>query len=302
MSTNILRKKPMLSSKQQFAFTKIRRGKKVPTCQGWNLRENAIYSNEAGNHFTDFNVGLLHVYCSPNTCALDVDKTTQAEAVLSREAGLDLQALLTDSKIARISSGRPDSDKVIFRLPDQQQCLVTKVIKNCNDETVFELRCADTKGNSVCDVIPPSIHPSGTQYNWVNRVGLNELTEIPPDLLNFWLCLIDKEETFKAQRNFKVSYRDEETPRRIALLEQMLEFISADCSRDKWKRIVFSIMSSGYSVAEQIAYDWSITSDRYTDDDFWHLIRDYDAEAVGVDGAISLGTIYFHAKQGGWHG
>ena len=61
-------------------------------------------------------------------------------------------------------------------------------------------------------------------------------------------------------------------------------------------------MSSGYTVAEQIAYDWSITSDRYTDDDFWHLIRDYDAEAVGVDGAISLGTIYFHARQGGWHG
>ena len=43
--------------------------------------------------------------------------------------------------------------------------------------------------------------------------------------------------------------------------------------------------------------EWSITSDKYTEEDFRNLIKYYNSEAVGVNGAISLGTIYFHARE-----
>jgi hypothetical protein len=65
---------------------------------------------------------------------------------------------------------------------------------------------------------------------------------------------------------------------------------------------VFSILSSGYSAAEAIAYDWSITSDRYTEEDFNNLVRDYINGVTGTDGAITLGTVYHYAREGGWNG
>ena len=285
------------------ALTSMPLGKKAPRAKGWNKRENAITSLEDIQQLTSCNVGLLHAFCIPATCSLDVDDLEKAKQALSQEAGIDIKELLSNPKLARISSGRPNSEKIIFTLPVEHQSLITKVIRDNDERVIFELRCADSAGNSVCDVIPPSIHPSGSAYVWTNGVGLEAITKIPSQLLEYWLYLIEKDKFANASLVPKHSfYKREETPRRIALLENMLNFISADCSRDKWKRIVFSIMSSGYSVAEQIAHDWSITSDRYTDDDFSNLIRDYNAEATGIDGAISLGTIYFYAKQGGWHG
>jgi len=46
---------------------------------------------------------------------------------------------------------------------------------------------------------------------------------------------------------------------------------------------------------EDIAYQWSVTSDRYTDTDFNNLIGDYKDGIQGKDGSISIGTIYHHA-------
>ena len=286
-----------------FAFTPVLKGKKSPTSPRWNERVNAFTRPEEIQQLTSCNVGLLHAFCTPATCSLDVDDLEKAKQALSQEAGIDIVELLSDPKLARISSGRPNRAKIIFTLPEGHQGLTTKVIRDDDESVIFELRCADSAGNSVCDVIPPSIHPSGSAYVWTNGVGLESLTEMPTKLTEYWLFLLEKDRLPRISSKAKHSlYRGEETPRRIALLEKMLEFVSADCSRDKWKRIVFSIMSSGYTVAEQIAHDWSITSDRYTDDDFWNLIRDYDSEAVGVDGAISLGTIYFYAREQGWNG
>jgi len=71
--------------------------------------------------------------------------------------------------------------------------------------------------------------------------------------------------------------------------------ISADCHREDWKGIILAMMGTGFLRAEDVAYRWSVTSDRYTDTDFNNLIGDYKDGIQGKDGSISIGTIYHHA-------
>ena len=89
----------------------------------------------------------------------------------------------------------------------------------------------------------------------------------------------------------------DDTPNNRALVARYLSKISPDCDRDKWVPIVWSVLSTGISGAEELARDWSIRSDRYTERDFNNLIRDYDPDVVGVGGQISISTLYFHAEK-----
>ena len=303
MSVNSKKQQPALPYDSGFAFTSIALGQKRPKNKAWNSRKHAITHKRDAVQLLAENVGLLHAYCSPNTCALDIDNSREAQRTLFIEAGIDYRDLKADSKLARLSSGRPNSEKIIFILPEAHQGLLTQVVRDHKEKVIFELRCADSRGRSVCDVIPPSLHPIGTRYSWVNGVGLQGATEIPGPLLEYWLDLIKRKVFIEAKPTTKdPNLCFDETPRQVALLDHLLSFISADCSRDKWMRIVFSILSTHYSAAEEIAYKWSITSERFTHDDFNNLIKSYSSDRAGADGAISLGTIYFYAKQGGWHG
>jgi hypothetical protein len=88
----------------------------------------------------------------------------------------------------------------------------------------------------------------------------------------------------------------DDTPNNNAWLENFLSRkVSADCPREDWKRIVLAIMSTGFARAESIAYDWSTTSDRFTDTDFSALVNDYRDGVEGKDGCVSIGTIYHYA-------
>jgi hypothetical protein len=288
----------------RFAYTAIPACKKGPTKKSWNELENAIRSLADSWQLSGANVGLLHAYSFPNTCALDMDQFRASSYYLENVVGIDFQSLQIRSKLAIVESGRSDSLKILFTLPELHQGLPTKVVKDNYGKILFELRCADANGKSVCDVIPPSIHPIGTPYIWSSGLGLEDITTIPEALLSYWLQLIQKDAPthFGSGQSPLLANSPLETPRKVALLCEMLRFISADCCRDEWKRIVFAILSSGYQRAPEIAYEWSITSDRYTEKDFQNLVRDYRNDKAGVKGVISLGTIYHHARKGGWHG
>jgi hypothetical protein len=60
---------------------------------------------------------------------------------------------------------------------------------------------------------------------------------------------------------------------------------------------VWSVLSTGITGAEELARNWSIRSDSYTETDFNNLIRDYNPDGIGRSGQISIGTLYFHAKK-----
>jgi hypothetical protein len=88
----------------------------------------------------------------------------------------------------------------------------------------------------------------------------------------------------------------DDTPNNLAKITKTLFKISPDCDRDDWLPIVWSVLSTGLTGAEDLARDWSIQSDRYTETDFNNLIRDYDSSVAGRGGQISIGTLYYYAK------
>ena len=89
-----------------------------------------------------------------------------------------------------------------------------------------------------------------------------------------------------------------ETPREIARLESMLEFISADCSYEQYRNVVWALLSNDWDCAEQLALDWSMTEpDRFEETTFNELIRSHDDSITPT-----LGSIYHLARKGGWDG
>ena len=87
-----------------------------------------------------------------------------------------------------------------------------------------------------------------------------------------------------------------ESPKAITRINEMLSFVSADCDYFTWRDIVWSVLSTGWISAQQIARDWSMTAPgRYKQESFDKLVRDFDP----LEG-ITLGTLYYHAKTAGW--
>lgn len=87
-----------------------------------------------------------------------------------------------------------------------------------------------------------------------------------------------------------------EHPIEIARVKEMLGHVSADCSYEQWRNMVWSVLSIGWECAEQIALDWSKTApDRFDESAFWTVANSYDPA-----GGITLGTLIHHARLGGY--
>lgn len=163
-----------------------------PTAIGWQKRENAITNPD----YRFMGAGLLHAWSG--TCALDVDKFDVAEKWLA-ERGVDLRALLAASDSVQISSGREGRYKLLYLLDEPLPSKKLAPYK-AFDEIAgkekqyhgFELRSANANGESVQDVLPPSIHPgTGRPYQWVYGDDLTgdwrRLPKIPSVLHQLWL-------------------------------------------------------------------------------------------------------------------
>ena len=166
-----------------FALCPIPLGSKGPKIKGWNLPGNAI-TNENEAQKLNGNVGLLHAYSG--TMALDIDDFAQAEEWLEFR-GLNLRGFFATDDYVEIVSGREGSAKLLYRLPDGVDPMPTQQIRNAAGEVILEFRCADTVGNSVQDVLPPSIHPSTEQpYRWRGPGDFSSLPTVPETLLAVW--------------------------------------------------------------------------------------------------------------------
>lgn len=104
---------------------------------------------------------------------------------------------------------------------------------------------------------------------------------------------------FKAK---KPSYQQPatESPRKKAQLIAMLKHITADCTYEIYRNVVWAILSTGWDCAEQLALDWSLSAaHRFGQRAFDNLISSYDSRRIN---APTLGTIYHMARLGGWDG
>lgn len=295
--------------RHRLAVCAIPHGRKGPTVKGWNLIENAITSPSSAATLTG-NVGLLHAWSG--TMALDVDDWGAAsEWLLAR--GVNLGQLFAASDRVEIVSGRAGHGKLLFRLPTSLAAPVqTLQIKGVDGKMVLEFRCADTGGNSVQDVLPPSIHPdTGQPYQWSGSGDWRKPSVVPSALLLVWQDELTTRakssaptvplppppgfapQSFTPEPGFAPL---EEGLFGLTVVDSALDHVSPDIAYDEWRNIVWAIMSTGWKCAPQIAHGWSKLAPHR-----------YDAAAVdalirGVDPTkgIKIATLFHHAKQNGW--
>jgi len=261
-------------------------GSKIPAIKNWNKPEASICDK---SQLAGGNVGLALAFCNPVLCSLDIDHLPSAKPILD-EIGIDPQTL----DATRIKSGRENSLKLLFKL---EKPLKTVVIK-ADDKVAFELRCANSTGNTVCEVIPPSIHPSGSNYVWDGLRDLDDVTEIPEAVLHYWNTQLEAENERKhaTVREFSREFVCD-SPREEALLRKLLSYIDPNCDRTTWLEVIFSILSTGLTNAAWIAKDWSEQApDKFNRQDFDSAINSFRV------GHYSTGTLYYYARQGGYRG
>ncbi len=284
------------------ALVGIPYGQKAPAHSGWNLRQNCITDSSGAARLEGMNIGLAHAYCAPvPSCAIDIDNYKTAKPWLAMH-GIELDALLKATGAVLISSGRKFRIKLLYRLPAGSPPLESKKIIGPDGQTALELRCATKDGKTVQDVLPPSRHPDGLDYVWVGDGNPLLMPEIPRALLDVWHQLITNTSrvALRSTNGPMAQHPQPETPRQIAKLQAALSHIRADCSYEVWRNIVWAILSTNWSCAEEIAEEWSRTApDRYSEEAFWTLVNSYMPE---LDNPITAGTIYYRARLGGWHG
>lgn len=86
------------------------------------------------------------------------------------------------------------------------------------------------------------------------------------------------------------------SPESLARVKAQLSFIPADCNYERWRDIVWAILSTGWPQAEGIAREWSMTAPhRYDERVFDQLLRSFNPHR-----GITLGTLVHYAREAGW--
>jgi len=285
-----------------WALVPIPPRQKGPVRKGWNMHSQCVTNLDQVHLLDGMNIGLAHAYCTPSpTCAIDIDNYKTAKPWLATHC-IDLNGLLEAPSAVVIWSGKKYSLKLVYRLPAGVAQMVSTRINGPDGRVALEFRCATSDGKTVQDVLPPSIHPSGSAYQWMGHGNPLALPEIPEALLNVWRTMVANGSRV-ANRKFALDLSESmrlESPRQIAIIKDALSHITADCSYEVWRNIVWAILSTKWTCAEAIAQAWSQTAPaRYAEDAFWTLVNSYMPQR---DNKITVGTVYHHARLGGWRG
>lgn len=240
---------------------------KRPLTFGWNEEANAITDPERASKLNG-NIGIAHAYCSPlPTMALDIDDLPEARIWLA-DRGVDLDTLLDADDAVQIASGKKDSRKLLFRLPEGISPLPTKQITDPETgEMILEFRCATANGLTVQDVLPPSLHPeTGKPYQWAGKGNWRAIPTIPAALLNVWQSLLKPTAT-KPRGSWPNAGDSSEItlpPETIQHLRSALLSMRAD-DRDLWIKCGMALKPLG-EVGRGLWLQWSLTSEKSQDD------------------------------------
>jgi putative DNA primase/helicase len=280
------------------ALVPIPLGHKGPISKGWNEKSNVVTHVANESLLTGLNIGIAHAYCTPNpACAIDLDDYKASKKWLA-DKGVNLDALLYSPDAVVIHSGKVNSLKLIYRLPSGMPPMPSKSIKNPDKTMMIEFRCASAQGLTVQDVLPPSMHPSGTQYKFIGSGSILALPMIPVALIKVWNELINANKSAKKTQIARTL--KPETPREVARVKEMLSHISADCAYDIYRDAVWAILSTEWVCAVDIAKEWCETApELFNETSFWSVVNSYSSD---VPKPITLGTLHHFARAGGWNG
>ena len=236
-------------------------GTKGPRTDDWQLKDAPFNENA-------MNAGLCHAWSG--TCAVDFDDLKRALAGLDKDGvDLDLNAL----ENVHLISGRPNRDKLLFTIaeplpsislypyevPDPERPGKTKKYH------ALELRCGDRKGNSVQDVLPPSIHPgTGKPYQWAYGDDLTgtwaNLPPLPAALEALWRAKVPPASAATAPVAAPQGAGAE-----LPELQAFLETHDPNCEHDEWVEVGMILHHETRGSAAGLAlYDtWSRKGSKY---------------------------------------
>lgn len=263
-----------------WALCAIPKGVKGPTAAGWNTKGATL-------HVPGDNLGLLHALSG--TCALDIDDLPTARAWLS-ERGVSLDELLTAPDAVQIVSGRTGSAKLLFGMLFPMAS--KKVI--VDGRTILEFRSAAANGLSVQDVLPPSLHPSGSVYRWGGLGDWRRLPALPGPLAAIWDSLVTTpsavpENTPQPPFQAPVTASFEEITAAINALDP-------DCDRKTWVEIGMALESTGHPEAFNLWNSWSSRGRKYKAAE---MAGQWKSFAPRSDG-ITINSLFHHAYRAGW--
>jgi hypothetical protein len=279
--------------KHGLALVPIQLGKKKPTLPGWNLPENAVTTTDAAANMTG-NVGLLHAYCSHPTACVDIDDLTTATTLLEAE-GINIDLLIRAKDSVLISSGRPNRAKLLYRLPENIPPLKMIQIENpASDSMIFELRSASSNGKSVQDILPPSRHPTGTDYEWAGNGHWSKLPELPPEILDYWKRQLEQRE--KSNLTTPIGNVSDASvtlpPETIQHLRSALLHMRSD-TRSHWVKIGMALYQLG-ETGRGLWLEWSETSKKYDAADAAKKWDSFNPTSIGYK------FVFSEAQRQGW--
>lgn len=221
------------------------------SAKGWNKREKCVVAPDWSG-----NIGLAHSYS--RTVAIDIDDLEAATRWLDAR-GVSLGALMDEPEAVRISSGRPNRAKIIYRLPTGVEPLASKKIIEAK-ANIIDFRCATSTGLTYQDVLPPSLHPdTGQPYRWEyadDMIGdWRALPTLPTALLTIWQGLLTQQsESLGTGPTVNLNE-----------LRELLKDHDPGCDREAWVKILAIIHyeTSGSAEGLALANEWSKGSDKY---------------------------------------
>jgi hypothetical protein len=208
-----------------------------------------------------------HVYFLTNLDALE----SNSENTLLRRAFLQALARKFDSTHSQIDRGVYNSARV------------TKIIGTLARKG----QCSEGRPYRTVELIsaPPIIDCV------VNDDLRSVIDEICPELVT---------DPYRKPASRQIYPSTPETPRAVFRLRHALSYISADSEYDRWLVVLWSILSTGWECAQEIAYEWSISAPhRFDEEVFLHKCHEFDP---AYPGGLTVGTVFYLAKAGGWNG
>jgi len=244
-----------------WVITPIPPGRKSPVMDGWQHRAAGIDDPEVADELPG--AGLLHAYSQ--TACLDIDDFELA-AEWCELRGIDLQSLWEAPDAVKITSGRPNRGKLLYRLvlPLSSHQVSIKVEGLTKPKAVLDFRCGTRGQLTKQDVLPPSVHPdTGKPYEWAYNEPLLAHWSDPPPLPEsvrvVWADLIAPRST---------SPRTGHAPQGADAdgIRAVLATKDPDCDRNAWVKVLSMLHheTRGADWGLALADEWSSKGTKYT--------------------------------------
>lgn len=151
----------------------------------------------------------------------------------------------------------------------------------------------DIRGDGGYVVGYKSTHKTGATYDFVNP--LDEMANAPQWLIDIVLADNHKEKTSNVLQLYQpkiASIFSNKSDWSKEQIQDLLTYISPDCGYDEWYQIGMAIKD--YGLPFEVWDNWSKGGTKYINSEMptkWNSFK---------GSGVSIGTLVYHAKQGGW--